>query len=136
MRARADRATVPVERFEFATGDVTQAHEMLRKTYADHEVVLRGSAENFRYRQQTADAGVLAVDRIRHTMRMAVSTGPLDYLSALVVVNGRLSVRAKRDETRLARNDVLLYRCGTPLSVDWDDLEVCRVRCLCRRPAG
>jgi AraC-like DNA-binding protein len=128
MSALADSATSPVERFEFTTRDVTQAHQVLRDTYGEHRVRLRGSTENFTFRQLTATSGPLALDQLRHSMRMAITAEPIDYLMSVLVLDGQLRARAGRDEVRLARDDVLLHRCGEPLSIDWDDVQVFTVR--------
>lgn len=120
--------TSPVERFELATDDVDRAHEALRETYSDHEVLLRGDAEHFAYRQLTAVAGPLAADQIEHTMRVTVTADPLPCLTSLLVVHGDLAIRAGREETELGPGDVVLPRLGLPLSVDWDDLRVHVVR--------
>lgn len=123
-----DHASSPVERFELATDDVAEAHAALRETYTDHQVRLRGSTENFAYRQLTAVAGPLAADRVEHTMSVEVAADPLSCLTSLVVVHGDLAVQAGRDETRLAPGDVILDPLGVPLSVAWDDLRVHVVR--------
>jgi AraC-like DNA-binding protein len=123
-----DIAISPVQRFEFATGDVDQAHGALRETYSDHVVHLRGDVENFAYRQLTMVAGPLAADQIQHTMNVAVTAEPLPCLTSLVVVYGKLAIRAGREEAALRPGDVVLPRLGVPLSVDWDDLRVHVVR--------
>lgn len=128
MTVLADSTTSPVERIGFTTGDVEQAHEMLRDTYGRYQVRLHGGTEGFAYSQHTAVAGPLAVDEVRHTMQVAVTADPLEYLGSAVVVHGRVSVRAGREEASLTADGAILYRCGTPLSVDWDDLAVRLVR--------
>ena len=128
MPVLADSARSPVERIESTTRDVARAQEMLRDTYGGHRVRLRGSTENFSYSQVTAVAAPLAVDEVRHTMRMAVTADPIDYLISVMVDGGRLSVVAGGDEARLAAGGVMLAPCGVPLSVDWEDLVTRLVR--------
>jgi hypothetical protein len=65
-----DTASLPVQRFEFATSDVDGAHEAVRETYSDHEVQLRGDVEDFAHGQLTAVAYRKAYGRYpRHTLR-------------------------------------------------------------------
>ena len=123
-----ETATSPVQRFELATNDVDRAHEALRETYSDHQVQVRGDPEHFAYRQLTAVADPLAADQVEHSMSVTVTAEPLPCLTSLLVVHGKLAIRAGREEAALRPGDVALPRLGMPLSAEWDDLRVHVVR--------
>jgi uncharacterized protein YbjQ (UPF0145 family) len=71
------QTTETVERLAVATRDVVRAHEAIRDTFAGHRLIIRGSQENFSYRQATAFAGELAVDSLHHTMGVREDVDPI-----------------------------------------------------------
>jgi AraC-like DNA-binding protein len=132
--------TETVERLAVATRDVVRAHEAIRDTFAGHRLIIRGSQENFSYRQATAFAGELAVDSLHHTMGVREDVDPIHDTWMALVTDGGLSVTHAGGETRSTPGDVVLFPQGVPFTCEWQlmDLHVVRVptREIVRRAAA
>jgi AraC-like DNA-binding protein len=134
------QTTETVERLAVATRDVVRAHEAIRDTFAGHRLIIRGSQENFSYRQATAFAGELAVDSLHHTMGVREDVDPIHNTWMALVTDGGLSVTHAGGETRSTPGDVVLFPQGVPFTCEWQlmDLHVVRVptREIVRRAAA
>ncbi|MGZ4548011.1 MAG: helix-turn-helix transcriptional regulator [Blastococcus sp.] len=117
-----------VHRLELATSDVLCAHEAIRDTFAGHRLTIRGSQENFTYRQATASAGELAVDTLRHTMRVEEDVDPVEDTWIGLVDAGQLRVDGVGEETRSLPGDVLLFPQGGRFTCGWRSLDLRMVR--------
>ncbi|MBA8951635.1 AraC-like DNA-binding protein [Actinomadura namibiensis] len=80
----ADRSDSAVERVEFATGDLAEAHEYLCSMYSDHTPVLSGDRERFRFRARAAGEGRYGVEFVSHSMEMRTSAEPEPAASPLL----------------------------------------------------
>ncbi|HEV7188884.1 MAG TPA: helix-turn-helix transcriptional regulator [Blastococcus sp.] len=120
--------TTRVERLEVATRDVLRAHEAIRDTYAGHRLIIRGSQENFRYRQATTTAGDLAVDSLQHTMSVREDVDPIDATWVGLLTGGLFRAARAGEEIRCTAGDVLLFPQGVPFICEWQVLELQMVR--------
>lgn len=118
-----------VQRFELATRDVHRAHESIRDTFAGHRLIIRGSQQDFRYRQTTATAGDLAVDTVFHTLGVREEVDPIDATWVVLVTGGSFEVGHSRETVRGTAGEVLLFPQGVPFSCEWPltDLRVVRL---------
>ncbi|MBN1091515.1 helix-turn-helix transcriptional regulator [Blastococcus sp. TML/M2B] len=118
-----------VQRFEFATGDVLRAHEAIRDTFAGHRLLIRGSQEDFRYRQTTATAGDLSVDSLLHTTCVREEVDPIDAVWVGLVAGGRFQVGHAREQVSGTAGEVLLFPQGVDFTCEWRlmDLRVVRL---------
>ncbi|MGC4892090.1 AraC family transcriptional regulator [Micromonospora sp. DT227] len=103
-------------RFTFATREVAEAHEVLRKIYVGHEFRLHRVNRRFLYQQESVGAGPIMVGRVRYGMDVDTHLEPLDHLMFLVLRTGRLETRDGRDVTRTRPGETRLLRVGRPLS--------------------
>lgn len=121
--------TEAVQRLEVATSDVYRAHESIRDTFAGHRLLIRGSQEDFRYRQTTEAAGDLAVDTLFHTMGVREEVDPIDATWVGLVTGGAFEVGHSREKVRGTAGGVLLFPQGVPFTCEWPlmDLRVVRL---------
>jgi AraC-like DNA-binding protein len=119
-----------VQRFEVATRDIYRAHESIRDTFAGHRLLIRGSQQDFRYRQTTATAGDLAVDTVFHTIGVREEVDdPIDATWVVRVTGGAFEVGHAREKVRATAGGVLLFPQGVPFTCEWPlvDLRVVRL---------
>ena len=117
-----------VQRFEVATRDVHRAHESIRDTFAGHRLLIRGSRQDFRYRQTTATAGDLAVDSAFHTMGVREEVDPIDATWVCLVTAGAFEVGHSRESVRGTAGGVLLFPQGVPFTCEWPTIDLRVVR--------
>ncbi|RBY89633.1 hypothetical protein [Blastococcus sp. TF02A-30] len=127
-----------VQRLEVVTRDVLRAHESIRDTFAGHRLHIRGSQENFRYRQSTATAGELAVDSLHHSMGVREDVDPVQGIWVGLVTGGQFGLTRAGEEVRGRPGDVVLFPQGVPFTCEWQlmSLQVVRLPAPRARPAG
>ena len=119
-----DHVSRPVRRFEVSTRDELEAEEFVRQMYVGNRMRFHGSHEGARFSATAAEAGGIAVDRIRATVHYSARCDPFDYFFSLDVTRGRVQVRTGRDETIVPAGEAAFYPLGMPLDVDTVDLGV------------
>ena len=125
-----------VQRFEVATRDVHRAHESIRDTFAGHRLLIRGSQQDFRYRQTTATAGDLAVDTAFHSMGVREEVDPIDATWVCLVTAGAFEVGHSQESVRGTAGEVLLFPQGVPFTCEWPMVDVRVVRLPTREIAS
>lgn len=121
--------TDSVQRLEVVTHDLLRAHEAIRDTFAGHRLTIRGSRENFTYRQTTAAAGELTVDALTHTMGVEEDVDPIHHTWIGLLSAGRFRVAGAREEARSTPGDLVLFPQGERFTCEWQvmDLRVVRL---------
>jgi AraC-like DNA-binding protein len=121
-----DEGQPPDRQAPFVTGDPEQAHEFIRRAYADHTVRVGGDPEGFVFRHdyQPGDGFVLA--RMRHTMTVDMDAEPLHQRMIAVdrVDHGRLSFEVGRQTVSSAPDHPVLLPPAAPWRCTWDDPDV------------
>lgn len=112
----------PVQRWRYATTDVEEGTEALRAQYTDHAPRFAGSAERFEFRLESdsvvSDLGRLSIDRMRHSMRTAVTAEPPPRLVVVVPFAGWARFTCLRSEA----SSVVLVPRSSGFEVEWDSL--------------
>jgi AraC-like DNA-binding protein len=120
--------TTDVRQFEVVTHDILQAHEAIRDTFAGHRLLIRGNREGFTYRQATAEADVLAIDVLQHTMGVHEDVDPVHDTRFALLAGGQLEVAHAGEEIRSTGGDVLLFPQGVRFTCEWPVLDMHMVR--------
>ncbi|SCG34052.1 AraC family transcriptional regulator [Micromonospora humi] len=130
---RTGAGAMRVRRHEVVTTDPDVACQAIL-ALTGHRVVLDGSRRDFRFALWTAQAGLLGLDRMAHSMTARSRTGPYADFMAVHVVRGRLGLAAGRADVRTSPGGV---RTSAPVesSVSWTDLAGLVVRLPAERVA-
>ncbi|WP_067828437.1 helix-turn-helix transcriptional regulator [Actinomadura kijaniata] len=124
----ADRSDSVVRRVEFATTDLAEAHAYLCSVYSDHTPVVSGDRERFRLRARATGEGRYGVEFVSHSMEMRTSAEPYGALLVAHVLDGRVSMAARRDEVRAAPGDAFLVPAEGRHELWWSGVELGMVR--------
>ncbi|MFI5846043.1 AraC family transcriptional regulator [Catenuloplanes sp. NPDC051500] len=115
---------VPLRRTVYVTSDVDEAHDTMRKAYFDFDAhVPTRRSRPFSYDVRTVESGVLALDRMRYTSTLDLSTEPVGYIHVTYVLGGRLTLRAGGEQLQLTAGDLALVppgQCFQGHLVDFD----------------
>lgn len=111
------------------TGDPDQAHDWLRREYADHAFQLSGRPESFRFSHTVAELGPIKVGVCRHTMALRGTWEPLgETLLFSHLLAGRFVIRSRTAEVSAGPDDVFGYDPDVAMDVSWSDIVMAQVR--------
>ena len=114
---------VPLRRAAYATSNVDEAHEALRRVYFDFDARVPRRPSDFTCDRRSVDSGVIGLDRLRYSNILGIATEPVGYLHATLVLSGDLTVRAGHEEVQVTRDDLVLVPPGKSFQgtlVDFD----------------
>lgn len=115
-------------RSDISTADPEIAHEFITATYANHQPILSGDREEFRFHARVLQEARFGVERLRHTMGLDTEIDPYGALIALHVRRGQLRMNAHETEIRARPGDVVLAGPAAQHHVWWDEIDVAVVR--------
>lgn len=111
------------------TGDPDQAHDWLRRAYADHTVRLSGRRSAFSFSHKVGECGPLRVGICRHTMDLRGTWQPLGgTLLFSHLLSGRFTIRSRNHEVAAGPDDVFGYDPDSEMDVQWSDIVMAQVR--------
>jgi AraC-like DNA-binding protein len=110
----------------FSTADPEQAHEFIRRAYADHALRIGGDPEGFAFRHDFAPGDGFVLARMRHTMRVEMDADPLhdDMIAVDRLDHGYLSFEAGQDVVRSGPDQPVLLPPSAPWRCTWEDPDV------------
>lgn len=115
-------------RFRTRTADPEEAHDFLKKAYANHEPTLSGDRENFRFGAEGAQEIRFGVEHFRHSMALQTDIDPFDALILSHVRRGRLSMANRRTELTVRAGEVALIGANDRHRASWDAIDMAVVR--------
>ena len=115
-----------VYRQEFQSDVPDEAHEWLRRVYADHQVKVAGSAENFAFSADVMQLDGMTFGTIAHSMAVEVEAfNGVPDLAILEQQEGEsLRLSFGRDRVNLRPTDCFLVVPHRPLTVAWSSIGV------------
>jgi AraC-like DNA-binding protein len=122
----AGKATV--ERSQFSSRRPEEVVAFMRSRYVDHRPRLGRVSRDAEFVVTTAAVEALAVERGRITMNFETLTDPLPEPMPVVVLGGRLRVRAQDEDLHLQPGDCFLCRAGVAVEAGWHDFDGSYVR--------
>lgn len=111
------------------TGSPDEAHDWLRRAYADHTVRLSGNRTAFRFSHKVAECGPIKVGICQHTMDLRGAWQPMGQtLLFSHLLSGRFTIRSPRTELAVGPDDVFGYDPDAAMEVGWSDIVMAQVR--------
>jgi AraC-like DNA-binding protein len=111
---------------EFRSHDPDEAHEWLRKTYADHNVKISGNSEDFAFSSTVTQLDGMSFGSMTHTMATEVEV--FDGLRDLSIIEhhdgAALDLRVGRDEVSLREADCFLLPPDRPYRATFDSIGI------------
>ena len=106
---------------EFDTSDTEEAHDYLRRTYADHRPRLSGDPHGFRFHGVTTQTDLFGVELLTHTMGLRTVVEPYGSLLVPHVLTGDLRMVGPRHDMRIAPGEQLLIPHDSRMAVQWNE---------------
>ncbi|GAB7036472.1 MULTISPECIES: AraC family transcriptional regulator [Catenuloplanes] len=115
---------VPLRRSAYATTNVDEAHDAMRRVYFDFAARVPPRLSEFSYQVRSVDSGVIGLDRMRYSTTLDISTEPVGYVHATYVLNGKLTIRAGGEEVHVTTGDLVLVPPGQCFQGTLSDFDV------------
>jgi AraC-like DNA-binding protein len=123
-RRKAGEPIPSVYHEEFRSHDPDEAHAWLRKTYADHQLKISGSSQDFMFSCDITRLDGMSLGRIRHSM--AVDIDVFDGLPNLAIVEhrggGDVHVSVEPETVNLRAGECFLVPPDRPYQVAWNSV--------------
>ena len=123
-RRKAGEPIASVDHEEFRSHDPDEAHAWLRKTYADHDLKISGSSQDFIFSCDITRLDGMSFGRMRHSM--AVDIDVFDGLRNLSIVEhrdgGPVQVSIGPASVNLRAGECLLLPPDRPYQVAWNSV--------------
>ncbi|MFC7533931.1 AraC family transcriptional regulator [Actinoplanes sp. GCM10030250] len=124
----APSAMIHVRRADIGTTDIARTHDLLSRTYVEHEPRLARPGAGFAFHSRTASAADLSIDRLEYRGAVEATADPFDSITAVVVFDGWYSVDEGGHTRRYSGGDAFLVPLGSRLTVAWDHIDLHNVR--------
>ena len=123
-RRKAGEPIASVGHEQFRSHDPDEAHAWLRKTYADHDLKISGSSQDFTFSCDITRLDGMSFGRITHSM--AVDINVFDGLRNLSIVEhrggGAVQMSIGPASVNLRAGECLLLPPGRPYQVAWNSV--------------
>ncbi|TQS45081.1 hypothetical protein [Cryptosporangium phraense] len=111
-----------VHRFQVSTQQESQTEEFIRQMFVGNRLRFLSAPAGASFSADVAQAGELAVSRMRSSVDYSARTDPFDHFLFFSMGHGRLKMRNGRQESLVASGDVSFYPLDVPLEMDMLDI--------------